>query len=123
MSTDMSEETPAVVEEADAIYESIRAICHQSQAHPAPTVYRVLGNLKGATGHMLAQALQQLASGLERSLTEYDVYEDDAADPADSVVAAAEHMRAAANLAARLGYHLTEAQNAIAGQGYREAGK
>lgn len=117
------EETPAVVQEADSIYESVRAICHQSQTHPAPTVYRVLGNLKGATGHMLAQALQQLAAGLERSLTEYEVTEYEGKDPAESVAAAAEHMRAAARLATELGEHLGAAQNAIAGQGYRDARK
>ncbi|MDQ4504424.1 hypothetical protein [Sinomonas sp. ASV322] len=117
----MSEETPAVVQEADAIYESVRAICHDSRTHPAPTVYRVLGNLKGASGHMLAQALRQLAAGLERSLNEYDVYEDDGRNPAESVATAAEHMRAAATLASQLGEHLAEAQNAIAGQGYRTA--
>lgn len=115
----MSDETPAVVQEADAIYESVRAICHDSGTHPAPTVYRVLGNLKGATGPMLAQALDQLADGLERSLAEYDVYEDDGSDPAASVSEAAQHMRAAAVLAEQIGAHLTHAQNAINRQGYR----
>jgi hypothetical protein len=114
------EETPAVVQEADAIHESVRAICHDSRTHPAPTVYRVLGNLKGAAGPMLAQALNQLADGLERSLAEYDVYEDDGSDPAPNAAAAADHMRLAAHLAAELGEHLAEAQNAIARQGYRD---
>jgi hypothetical protein len=113
------EETPAVVQEADAVYESVRAICHDGRTHPAPTVYRVLGNLKGAAGPMLAQALNQLADGLERSLNEYDVYEDNGSDPAQSVATAAQHMRLAAHLAAELGDHLSEAQNAIAGQGHR----
>jgi hypothetical protein len=118
----MSEETPIVVQEADAIYEAVRAICHRSETQPAPTVYRVLGNLKGAAGDMLAQALQQLTAGLERSLTEYDVYEDDGRDPAESVAAAARHMRAAAALAEQIGAHLSDAQNAIAGQGHRAPG-
>lgn len=118
MSTE--EQTPVVIQEADAIYEAVRAICHQSQTHPAPTVYRVLGNLKGATGHMLAQALTQLAAGLERSLNEYDIYEYEDKNPAESVATAAEHMRTAAALAAQLGDHLAEAQSAIAGQGYRD---
>lgn len=117
----MSDETPAVVEEANAIYESIRAICHSSQTHPAPTVYRVLGNLKGATGPMLAQALRQLASGLERSLNEYDVYEDDGRDPAGSVDMANAHLLEAAALADLLGKSLEKAQNAIARQGYRDS--
>jgi hypothetical protein len=116
------EQDPIVVQEADAIYESVRAICHDSRTHPAPTVYRVLGNLKGAAGPMLAQALNQLANGLERSLTEYDVYEDDGSDPAVNVTAAAGHMRLAAHLAAELGEHLTAAQDAISRQGYRVLG-
>jgi hypothetical protein len=119
----MSEDQdPIVVQEADAIYESVRAICHHSRTHPAPTVYRVLGNLKGAAGPMLAQALNQLADGLERSLTEYDVYEDDGSDPVLNVAGAAEHLRLAAHLAAELGEHLSEAQQAIAQQGYRTSG-
>jgi hypothetical protein len=117
----MSDERPAVVQEADAIYDSVRAICHDSRTHPAPTVYRVLGNLKGAAGDMLAHALTQLAAGLERSLTEYDVYEDDGSDPAESVAEAARHMRAAAVLAEQIGAHLTHAQDAIVRQGYRAA--
>ena len=118
----MSEETPIVVQEADAVYEAVRTICHHSETQPAPTVYRVLGNLKGAAGPMLAQALNQLAAGLERSLTEYDVYEDDGGDPAESVAAAARHMGAAAALAEQIGGHLSDAQNAIAGQGHRVPG-
>ena len=115
----MSEETPVVVQEADAIYESVRTICPHSETQPAPTVYRVRGNLKGATGAMLAQALNQLADGLERSLKEYDVYEDDGRNPVESVEAAAGHMRLAAHLAVELGEHLSDAQDAIAGQGHR----
>lgn len=118
----MSEEIPIVVGEADAVYEAVRTICHHSETYPAPTVYRVLGNLKGAVGPMLAQALEQLAVGLERSLTEFDVYEDDGRDPMESVAAAAQHMRAAATLADQIGNHLAEAQTAIAGQGYRAPG-
>lgn len=116
----MSDETPTVVEAADVIYESVRAICHESQTHPAPTVYRVLGNLKSATGPMLAQALRQLASGLERSLNEYDVYEDDGSNPIGSTDMAAAHMLEAAALADLLGECLAKAQNAIARQGYRD---
>ncbi|MDR6623635.1 hypothetical protein [Sinomonas atrocyanea] len=69
------DQDPIVVQEADAIYESVRTICHHSETQPAPTVYRVLGNLKGAAGPMLAQALNQLADGLVRSLDEYEVYQ------------------------------------------------
>lgn len=116
----MSAETPGIVEEADAIYESVRAICHSSRTHPAPTVYRVLGNLKGAAGPMLAQALRQLASGLERSLSEYDVYEDDGRDPVDSIDMANAHLLEAATLADLLGESLAKAQSAISHQGVRD---
>lgn len=116
----MSDEKPTVVEEADAIYESVRAICHSNTTHPAPTVYRVLGNLKGATGPMLAQALRQIAAGLGRSLNEYDVYEDDGRDPVQSVATATDHLTRAAQLADELGEELSKAQNAIARQGYRD---
>lgn len=119
------EETPIVVQEADAVYEAVRSINHSTISDftaPAPTIYQVLGNLKGAAGPMLAQALEQLAAGLERSLTEYDVYEDEGRDPAESVATAARHMRAAAALAEQIGAHLADAQNAIAGQGHRAGG-
>ena len=116
----MSDETPAVVEEATAIYDSVRAICHMNSTHPAPTVYQVLGNLKGATGSMLGQALRQLATSMERSLNEYDVYEDDGSDPQASVNLATAHMLEAAALADLVGESLAKAQNAIAKQGYRE---
>ncbi|MDP9886021.1 hypothetical protein AB0284_22515 [Pseudarthrobacter phenanthrenivorans] len=114
------DQDPIVVQEADAIYESVRTICHHSETQPAPTVYRVLGNLKGAAGPMLAQALNQLADGLVRSLDEYEVYQDDGSDPVLNIAAAAGHMRLAAQLAADLGEQLSEAQNAIAQQGYRD---
>lgn len=116
----MDQETPAVIQKADNAYEAIRAICHMSQTHPAPTVYRVLGNLK-LSGPTLAQALRQLAGGLERSLNEYDVYEDDGRDPAGSIDLANKHLYEAAILADLLGESLAKAQNAIARQGYRDA--
>lgn len=30
------EEIPGIVREADAVYESVRAICHEGRTHPAP---------------------------------------------------------------------------------------
>ena len=67
--------------------ESIRAINHLTDHGPipAPTVYRVLGELKGV-GHLLPQALAQMTQGLQKSLEVYRVY--DARDPADSVLEA-----------------------------------
>lgn len=98
--------------------ESIRAINHLTfgQAVPAPVLYDVLGNLKGV-GHMLPQALSQLADGLQRSLGECHVYDRDG-DPAANVERAWEHLAMAAMAARTLGAELEAAQSAIAGQGY-----
>lgn len=117
------EEIPSVVQRADDAYEAIRSINHETMwaKLPAPTVYSVLGNLKGV-GHGLPQALGQLAQGLGRSLDEYDVYdvyEDDGRDPVQSVATATDHLRRAAELAAQLGVELEYAQTAISRHGYR----
>lgn len=110
-----------VIEAAEAVYEGLRSINHQTitAVHAAPDVYDVLGNLKGI-GHMLPQACRQLSSSLTRSLDKFDVYEDDGADPAESIGIADHHLRIAARLAGLVGEHLAEAQAAIARQGYRE---
>lgn len=99
-------------------YESIRAINHLTFGHavPAPVLYDVLGNLKGV-GHMLPQALTQLADGLQRSLEEFQVYDRDG-DPNANVDRAREHLAMAAMAARTLGAELEAAQSAIAGQGY-----
>ena len=117
----MDEETPEVIRAADDAYEAIRTINHLTitQVHAAPTVYSVLGNLKGV-GHLLPQACTQLARSLGRSLDEYDVYEDDNRDPVASVATATDHLTRAAQLAAELGAELEKAQSAISRQGYRE---
>lgn len=98
---------------------SIRSINHLTLAGaiPAPTVYEVLGELKGV-GHLLPQTLTQLARGLEKSLTEIDVY-DHAGDPVHSVATANYHLLAAAEHARQLGALLDVAQAAISQQGYR----
>ena len=69
----------------EVAYEAIRAINHLT-GHgpiPAPTVYRILGDLKGV-GHLLPQALEQLCRGLQASLAAFDVH-DHRRDPAESV--------------------------------------
>lgn len=108
---------------AEAAYEAIRSINHftifTGNGIPAPVLYRVLGELKTANGYGLNQALDQLAHGLERSLATYDIYEDDGRDPQESVDAAAEALRQAADLANEIGGFLDQAQSAIARQGYR----
>ena len=112
--------TPPVVQHADDAYEAIRAINHitiDARSMPAPIAYRMLGNLK-AMG--LQQALTQMGSLLERSLKTHDVYEWEDKDPVASVRDARSHLDNAAALAAQMQVHLAAAQNAIAGQGYRE---
>lgn len=112
-----SDERPEVVQHAEQAYEAIRAINHLTRsAYPAPVVYEVLGELKGLG---LPQACRQLADGLQRSLSEYDVYEDDGSDPTRSVDVAQGYLNDAAALASQVGELLAKAQNAINRQGYR----
>lgn len=82
-------------------------------------VYRVLGFLQSAGGYGLAQALGQIARGLERSLATHDVYEDHGRDPADSVAHAVNDLADAALLLQRVGPLLDAAQAAISHKGYR----
>lgn len=99
--------------------ESIRAINHLT-GHgpiPAPTLYRVLGELKGVR-HLLPQALAQMTRGLQKSLEVYRVY--DARDPADSVLEATLLLNQALRKAAELGELLEAAQAAISEQGYHD---
>lgn len=113
------EQTPAAVQAAENAHEALRAIAHSTRAtHPAPVVYRILGNLKNL-GHFLPQIFDQLSQGLVKSLEEYDLVEDEGKDPAASVAQAGEHLARAAELAEQLGEELAKAQEAIAAQGYR----
>lgn len=100
-------------------YESLRAInlLTNHGPIPAPTLYRVLGELKGI-GHLLPQACAQLARGLEESLHVLDVY-DHRRDPAASVTEAVLLLNQALRVATELGSLLEDAQSAIAEQGYR----
>ena len=106
-------------------YESVRAINHLTNHGaivPAPTLYRVLGELKGV-GYLLPQALDQLGRGLSASLEQLDVTEDDPTrDPRASVATALSFLDQAAQLARDLGATLEAAQSAIGGQGYKSAG-
>ena len=100
-------------------YEAIRAINHLT-GHgpiPAPTAYRILGDLKGV-GHLLPQALEQLCRGLQASLAAFDVY-DHRRDPGVSVSDAVALLARASGKAAALGQLLEDAQAAVSGQGYR----
>ena len=115
------DQTPEAVHVADNAYDALRAMAHLTRAtHPAPDVYRILGNLKNLGG-FLPQISTQLAQGLVKSLQEYDVTEYEGKDPAASIALAGDHLARAATLAAQMGEELAKAQNAIAGQGYRTA--
>ncbi|WP_454228154.1 hypothetical protein [Propioniciclava flava] len=98
--------------------ESIRAINHLTSHGPipAPTAYRILGDLKGV-GHLLPQALERLCRGLQASLEVFDVY-DHRRDPAASVSDAVALLCRAARKASDLGQLLEDAQAAISEQGY-----
>lgn len=112
--------------EAQAAYEAIRSINHATiltgEGIPAPVVYRVLGFLQSAGGYGLAQALSQLARGLERSSSTYDVCEDDGRDPVDSIDHAVNALTDAAEQLQRVGPLLDQDQAAISHQGYRATG-
>lgn len=112
-----------VVRCANEAYEAAHSLNHVTSppaSLPAPTVYKVLGNLKGL-GRDVPLALSHLAAGLQDSLKSFEVYEDSGADPKQSVAAASVHLTRAAALAAQLGEELEQAQTAVAGQGYRQS--
>lgn len=111
--------------DAQEAYEAIRRINHATiftgDGLPAPVVYRTLGFLQSAGGYGLAQALGQLARGLERSLDTHDVYEDDGRDPVESVAHAVDAITEAVVLLEYVGPLLDYAQAAISRQGYQSA--
>ena len=118
-------EGSGIERDAQDAYEAIRRINHNTifagDGIPAPVLYRALSFLQSAGGYGLAQALDQLGRGLQRSLATHDVYEDDGRDPAESVAHAMDAMNKAMALAERVGLLLDEAQAAIARQGYQPA--
>ena len=116
-----TEKVPRVVQLAEDSSEALRSLCHITGGPmPAPLLYDVLGNLKGS-GYRLAQALQQMSSGLGLSLDKYDVYDGEGRDPVQSVATAVDHLTRAGQLATQLGQELDLAQSAINMQGYRQA--
>lgn len=102
----------------EVAYEAIRAI-DRLTGHgpiPAPTVHRILGELKGV-GHPLPQALAQVARGLQESLHAFDVH-DHRRKPVESVTEAVLLLNQALRKAVELGELLEAAQAAISEQGY-----
>jgi hypothetical protein len=118
-------EDPAMGEEVDGWAElaqtAVRAMNHITggQPIPAPVPYSLLGNLSGLA-HMLPQLCQQLADGLQRSLTEFDVY-DDNRSPAQSATEARIALATAEEQVQVLAAALDVAQVAINSQGYNLA--
>lgn len=102
-------------------HEAIRAINHLTNQGPipAPTVYRILGELK-CVGHLLPQALAQIARGLSASLDVLNV-SDHRRNPAESVADAVILLNRALRKAAELGEVLEATQSAISEQGYLSA--
>ena len=114
-----TEEGERVAGWPEVAHEAIRAINHLT-GHgpiPAPTAYRILGDLKGV-GHLLPQAFAQLCRGLQASLAAFDVY-DHSRELAESEMDAVALLARASRKAADLGQLLEDAQAAIADQGYR----
>lgn len=113
----------AVKEDANTVYDAVRAICHD-MPYPvsAPTVYSLTGNLKLAAGYTMQEALIAMAGGLDQSLIDLDNYSTDETTPANSIAEANVHLRKAAALAGQIGNELSLAQVAINNVGYREPG-
>src|SRR5680860_1405695 len=118
----MSEPTAAIVHLADDSYQALRELAHLTArgAVPAPVLSDVLGHLK-QLGPTLEQTLRQLAEGLLDSLTTYEVFDDDGADPLATVTRCCLRLADAAVFASLLGPGIDNAQAAIAYQGYHQA--
>ena len=113
-----TEEGERVAGWPEVVSEALRAINHLTghSPIPAPTAYRILGDLKGV-GYLLPQALEQLCRDLRASLAVFDVY-DHRREPGESVMDAVALLSRAMRKAADLGQLLEDAQAAISEQGY-----
>jgi hypothetical protein len=114
-----AEQIDAMIQSGNDAYEAIRTLNHATitTTVPAPVAYALLGSLS-QLGHAVAQLAGQLSTGLGRSLSEFDVY-DDARDPAQSVAMAAAALKETARHARRSGECAAAAQAAITWQGFR----
>ena len=110
----------ATSEVADELYEGVRelSVAVMGRAVPAPELYGILGNLKFAGGYFLGELLGRLADGIERSVDEFEVYEDDGGNPVERAAMAASMLEGAAAHAAKVAECLEAAHSAIARQGH-----
>lgn len=104
---------------ADEAYEAIRYLNHKTitTTVPAPVAYDLLGSLRQLQDGV-SQFAGQLGSGLRRSLSDYNMY-DDARDPAESVGMAGAALAKTATHANRAAEYAAAAQIAITWQGFR----
>ncbi|TDW18587.1 hypothetical protein [Kribbella kalugense] len=109
----------AMIKSADDAYGAIRSLNDATitATVPAPVAYALLGSLSQLQD-AVAQFAGQIATGLDRSLLDFDVY-DDARDPAESVAMAAAALEEAKTYAAVVAERVSTAQSAIAWQGFQ----
>ena len=114
--------SPDIVSLSDTAYEAVQSITRLEfpRGLPAPIAYDALDSLQ-ALSHMQSDVLGAIADALGRSLEEYDVYDEDGADPAQAAATAVDHLVLASRLARQMGLHLERAQGAISRQNYRTA--
>ncbi|MGW1344252.1 hypothetical protein ACWCOV_24655 [Kribbella sp. NPDC002412] len=113
------ERMDAMIKSADDAYEAIRTLNHATitATVPAPVAYALLGSLSQLED-AVSQLARQIATGLGRSLFDFDVY-DDARDPVESVRIAEAALVEAATHARRAAERASAAQSAIAWQGFQ----
>jgi hypothetical protein len=114
----MTETLPDVLRHAGDTRDAIRALSRTMPASlPAPIASELIGDLEAAC-HELPLALNQIVASLTRSLSDFDMEDDDGTNPRVSVMAANLHLSLAAELADQLGDVLQQARSALAHQRY-----
>jgi hypothetical protein len=112
------ERTDAMFKTANDANQAIQTLKHATTMAtiPAPVAYVLLGSLSEMQD-AVAQLARQIATGLERSLSEFEVY-DDARDPGESLIEATAALTTTAINATRAAEFTSKAQAAIACQGF-----
>ncbi|TIH28609.1 hypothetical protein [Subtercola vilae] len=114
----MSDTFPDEARHSEEAYEAIRQVGDgQTSSLPAPWAYDVIGNLMNAS-LQLPRAFKHLSNGLAISLTQFEMVEEDGADPLKRNAAARAHLAQAGELAKQLAAELEAAQSAISQQVY-----